>query len=120
MVTITNESVLSIAKWHEETFPDCELADQLTKFDEESKEYEESNSMEELADMFIVACGIARFDSVIALEYFAEVYKLLKKWKRIATVSVFHMVIDEKMKKNRSRVWEKTPLGNYHHTNTEA
>jgi hypothetical protein len=109
------ETVSSIAQWHQETFPDCGLQDQMDKFDEEAKEYEESNSLIELADMFIVACGIARFDSVIALEYFAEVYKLLKRWKRIATVPVFHMVIDEKMEKNRNRVWEKTTQGNYHH-----
>lgn len=31
------ETVLTIAKWHEETFPDATLRDQLLKFEEEKK-----------------------------------------------------------------------------------
>lgn len=117
---MAKETVLSIAKWHEQTFPDCELADQLTKFDEESKEYEESNSMEELADMFIVACGISRFDTVTAMAYFQIVGALLGEREEIASTVLFYLAIEKKMTKNRSRVWEKTPCGNYHHTNEEV
>ena len=119
MVTITNESVLSIAKWHEETFPDCELEDQIAKFDEEEQEYDTDSSFEELADMLIVACGIARFDTITAMAYFQIVGQLLADRKEIAATVLFGLAIDKKMAKNRNRVWEKTPLGNYHHTNTE-
>ena len=112
MVTITHESILSIAQWHQQTFPDAELVDQITKFDEEYNEYRHDPSFEELADMFIVACGIARYDTII-------VSSELENRKEIAASVLFGLAIDKKMAKNRERTWEKTPQGNYHHTNTE-
>ncbi len=61
------ETILSIAKWHEQTFPDTDLQGQLAKFQEETDEYAEDESLAELADMFIVACGMTRFDNMAAL-----------------------------------------------------
>lgn len=112
---MSKETVFSIAQWHQETFPDCELEDQIAKFDEENKEYEESNSMEELADMFIVACGICRFDTITAMAYFQIVGELLGDREEIAATVLFNIAIEKKMAKNRSRVWEKTTQGSYHH-----
>ena len=113
------ETVLTIAKWHQETFPDATMEDQLRKFDEEMKEYNCSPSYEELADMFIVACGLCRFDLIVALSYFAIVAGTLSERKEIYSSAIFPIKVDEKMEKNRKRTWEKTPQGNYHHTNTE-
>ena len=116
---MSKETVLSIAKWHQETFPDATMEDQLRKFDEEMEEYERSPSYEELADMFIVACGLCRFDLIVALSYFTIVATALNERKEIYSSAIFPIKVAEKMEKNRRRTWEKTPQGNYHHTNTE-
>lgn len=113
------ESITSIIQWHTETFPDATLEDQKAKFEEELNEYNEDCTMLELADMFIVACGIARFDSITALEYFAKVNSKLRSWRRLGVQCAFSHVIDEKMEKNRKRTWKKQDNGAYHHTNKE-
>lgn len=112
------ETVASIIEWHTKTFPDATLEGQINKFKEEYDEYKsEFQTKQELADMFIAACGIARFDSVIALEFFAVVYQILHEWSIIGAIYVFKGLIDDKMEKNRRRVWEKTKNGLYHHKN---
>ena len=111
------ETIDTIIQWHKETFPDATLEGQQVKFEEELNEYNEEKNMQELADMFIVACGIARFNSVVALEYFAVIFKTLRTWKVLGVVGVLQVVIDEKMEKNRKRVWNKTSNGTYHHEN---
>lgn len=54
-----------LQKEHEETFKDITLEAQLDKFIDEQQEYEEADNCldeaRELADMFIVAAGVARF-----------------------------------------------------------
>ena len=90
---------------------------QKSKFEEELNEYNENTTLQELADMFIVACGIARFDSIVALEYFAIVFKALKDWKTVGCVALFQEIVNNKMEKNRNRVWNKTGNGIYHHKN---
>lgn len=111
------ETIDTIIAWHKNTFKDANLEGQKAKFDEELAEYNEAVNVQELADMFIVACGIARFDSVIALEYFAVVFKALASWKILGAVGVLQTVIDEKMVKNRKRIWNKIGNGTYHHEN---
>lgn len=113
------ETVLSIAKWHEQTFPDTDLQGQLAKFQEETDEYAEDESLAELADMFIVACGITRFDNLAALGCFAIVADFLSKHKNFAASIIFAEEVEKKMAVNRKRTWEKTQYGNYHHTNAE-
>ena len=113
------ETIDTIIKWHKETFPDATLDGQKVKFEEELNEYREDKTMLELADMFIVACGVARFDSIIALEYFAVVFRTVKDWKFISAGGVLQEVVNTKMEKNRKRVWAKTGEGSYHHTNEE-
>lgn len=116
---MTHETVMTIAEWHAKTFPDATMEDQLRKFDEEMEEYERTPTFEELADMFIVACGLCRFDMVVAMSYMTIVATALNERKEIYASAVFPNKVDEKMAKNRNRTWEKTPQGNYHHTNTE-
>lgn len=111
------ETIDTIIAWHKQTFPDATLDGQKAKFNEELTEYNEAVNMQELADMFIVACGIARFNSIVALEYFAVVFKALCTWKIIGAWGVLQTVVDAKMQKNRKRVWNKTAEGTYHHEN---
>lgn len=113
------ETVLTIAKWHQETFPDATMEDQLQKFDEEMEEYERTPTLEELADMFIVCCGLCRFDLIVAMSYFTIVATTLNERKELYASAIFPAKVEEKMEKNRKRTWEKTPQGNYHHTNIE-
>lgn len=112
------ETILSISKWHEETFPDETLDGQVSKYREEFKEWADSNCMDvfELADMFIVACGISRFDIYRGMFYLADVYDWLRADIPFDT-DEFIDAVNEKMKKNRERVWAKTGEGQYHHVN---
>ena len=73
------ETIKSIIDWHEQTFPDATLRGQLKKFDDEGLEWHQSDraDISELADMAIVACGIARFSTEHALFCFSEVYDQL-------------------------------------------
>lgn len=111
------ETIKTIIEWHEQTFPDATLEGQRAKFEEELGEYEEARSMLELADMFIVACGVARFDSAWALRCFGIVSKKLRTWETLGVAGALQLTIDEKMAKNRKRVWNKTGGGTYHHEN---
>lgn len=110
-----NETIKSIILWHEQTFPDATLEGQIEKFDDELSEYGESECLEELADLFIVACGIARFDFIEALPCFAKVERLLKVWEKISVSRrAFEVVVNEKMQKNKKRKWT-IGKGNYQH-----
>lgn len=117
------ESIESIARWHKETFPDETLLGQLNKFQEEKKEWQASQhitetgaimgDVSELADMFIVACGISRFGHIDAMWNFARVAHELEH-SCFSSGDLEH-AIDEKMEINRSRKWKHID-GNYHHT----
>ena len=114
------ETIISIAKWHEETFPDATLDGQKVKYTEELHEWEESQyeDISELADMFIVACGIARFDLAQGLLYMADLYDQFVGNDSIGVDEVMSKV-EQKMEKNRKRIWEKVGDGTFHHTNKE-
>lgn len=111
--------IREIIKWHEQTFPDATLEDQLRKFDEEYREWKESQTMQEIADMFIVACGVARFDGYEAMHCFWKTERSLSFCKRHGLAGIFPVIVAQKMEKNRKRVWAKQQDGTYHHTNTE-
>lgn len=110
-----NETIETIIAWHRKTFPDATLEGQRIKFEEELNEYNENVTLQELADMYIVACGIARFDSMAAMEYFAVVFKAMRDWKIAPVPYVLQEIVNKKMEKNRKRVWNKTGEGQYHH-----
>lgn len=111
------ETVKTIMEWHEKTFPNATLCGQLLKYKEEREEYEESKSMLELADMFIVACGVGRFDSLAAAECFSFIPDLLACDGGVGAYAEFQECINSKMEKNRKRVWVETTDGAYHHQN---
>jgi len=108
-------SVLEIAKWHEVTFPDTTLAGQKAKIKEEKREWAKSNcaDISELADIYIVSCGLTRFDSAEAMMGFHYVEEQCMFW------GIFHqkllIAVDKKMQINYNRVWKATPDGAYHH-----
>lgn len=112
------ETIDTIIRWHSETFKDATLDGQIEKWNEESKEFRETQYTDahELADMFIVACGIARFDINMGLYCFAEIYDFLGSDIPF-DIKELIKAVNEKMQKNRKRIWNKTGNGTYHHEN---
>ena len=106
------ETIESIIKWSAETFPNATRDGQCAKFQDEKAEYIESRELLELVDMFIVACGIARFDATHAMCCFATVERLRSytRW----TNQDFATAIDVKMAINRKRRWNIAG-GKYQH-----
>lgn len=111
------ETIKTIIEWQEQTFPDATLEGQIEKFKDERQEFYDSFndkelSITELADMFIVACGISRFDALKGV---------LHLWETLSTALDFKVnwkdlldTVDVKMKINRARNWEKKD-GKYQH-----
>lgn len=99
------ETIKSIIEWHEQTFPDATLKGQIDKFDIEHEEWASSRhkDISELADMFIVACGIARFNAVEGMRYFRYVAESVIG--SFTSREDFEQAIDEKMQTNRARTW---------------
>lgn len=107
------ENIASIIQWHTETFPNATLEGQLQKFEDEVKEFWEcellsEDAATELADCFIVACGIARFSNVEAINAFSFVVGYLLNDKELT--EMFNIAVDKKMQINRKRKWNK--IGN--------
>lgn len=103
-----HESIASIIKWHTETFPDATLDGQIEKFLDERVEYATAESaeheIEELADCFIVACGIARFNPVYGSRFLGETFNAFTQ-NQGATIAKLQDAIDSKMRVNRKRKW---------------
>ena len=74
------------------------------------EEYDRTPTFEELADMFIVACGLCRFDMVVAMSYMTIVATALNERKEIYASAVFPNKVDEKMAKTANA------LGKRHNT----
>lgn len=112
-----HESIASIIAWHTKTFPDATLDGQIEKFLEERVEYATATTakhkIEELADCFIVACGIARFNPVYGSCFISNAFEMFTKDGN-ATIAKLQDAIDAKMRVNRNRKWGKGK-GNYQH-----
>ena len=131
---INNETLLDfierIRDKHQELFKDVTLKSQITKFSEEYNEMEEANKYidenpkafyEELADMFIVACGILRFNEALGkslCKSIADDFIYKKDEEGNDYLSVLTTKVIEKMNKNIKRVWSKTKDGNYKHVSS--
>ena len=112
---------------HEELFPDVTLMSQIAKFNEEYDEMKEATKhiddnpdafYEELADMFIVACGILRFNTALGnclCKSIADDFIYKEDDKGNNYLSELTTKVIEKMNKNIKRVWSKTDNGNYKH-----
>jgi hypothetical protein len=99
------ENIASIIQWHTETFPNATLEGQLQKFEDELQELLESNyeDITELADIFIVACGICRFSLVRGMTAFWKIADLTAGMLLIK--KQFETAVNKKMEINRKRKW---------------
>lgn len=113
-----HEMMKVLIKEHLETFKDITLEAQLDKFVDELSEYEEAdsclNEAREMADMFIVAAGVARFAPRFVEEclmpFLAEKVEERKDFSK-------EIIIDLALEKsliNKQRKWEKKG-GKYQH-----
>lgn len=119
----SGETIGTIMEWHQETFPDATLEGQYKKWAEEREEYVNAiesgdleHALEELADLVIVACGIARWEQrayISRLEQIANVTS-----ERFSAEALWEAVT-KKMERNRKRTWKKTGKGQFHHVNKE-
>jgi len=112
-----SETIDTIIAWHKNTFKDGTLEGQLKKYDEEKEEFAKSDrkDLSELADMFIVACGVARFDMCWGIYTLNNV----SFWRDVSGFDTCKLceAIEKKMKINKKRKWKKTADGTYHHEN---
>ena len=108
------ETIKSIIEWHEQTFPDATLEGQLQKYQDELQELMQSNCKDitELADMFIVACGICRFSLTRGMTAFWQV----GEWAggMLLIKEQLDAAVNEKMAINRKRKWS-VGKGNFQH-----
>ncbi len=106
-----------LKKEHEETFKDITLEAQLDKFVDEQEEFEQAeNCLEEareLADMIIVAAGIARFAPRF-VEKVLKPYIEKKMGKEDNLNSIIAYMTLEKSLINKERKWSKKD-GKYQH-----
>lgn len=111
------EVVKIITEKHAELFPDTDLNAQLIKLGEEGKELMEidptdtAQCKEELADIFIVACGIGRFcETLSRIIIIGIVDPLMEEDEEDEDnnymVQLIAAIID-KMNRNIDRVWDK-------------
>lgn len=112
-----NELIEILKKEHEETFKDITLEAQLDKFVDEQEEYENAeNCLEEareLADMIIVAAGIARFAPRF-VEKVLKPYIRSKMGEENNLNSIIAYMALEKSLINKERKWSKKD-GKYQH-----
>lgn len=110
-----NELIEILKKEHEETFKDITLDAQLDKFVDEQEEYEQAdnclNETREIADMIIVAAGIARFTprfvEKVLYPYIADKMGDEKNLKSIIAYTAL-----EKSLINKGRKWNKISTDN--------
>ena len=104
-----------ILKVHEYLFYEANFDSQIKKYKDEVAEYCNANDedkLEELADMYICACGIGRFDYTIGThlqKYVLELHSSQYKKEQILEKVV------EKMNILQTRSWKKDNKGYYQH-----
>ena len=111
-----------ITRVHEYLFYEANLESQIRKYKDEYAEYcnaDEEGKLEELADMYICACGIERFDYIIGthLQKF-----ILKLQSSIYSEDQILEKVVEKMNILQERKWNRDENGYYQHicTNDNA
>lgn len=101
-----SETVESIAKWHKETFPGSTLEAQNDKFVKEFEEWRESGYQDilEIADMYIVACGLKRFSELAFTACMTII--TCECYKQGITTQMLENAVNKKMEVNRKRIFE--------------
>lgn len=113
------ETIDTIIAWHKNTFKDETLEGQITKYAEETNEFMNTDSGEdllELADMVIVCAGIMRFNKRLGSAFLQNTYVICSEIGEYDMIELWEAV-QKKMEKNRKRVWAKSGEGHYHHEN---
>ena len=117
-----SEDVASVIQWHKDVFPMADFEGQTKKWEEEYSEFltartnkDAAEMLSELADLFIVACGIMRFNLIQGCQRMLLWNEL--RYTHGWAYSTCEEAINRKMKKNRARKWEYLGNGNYHHVN---
>lgn len=113
-----SELMAILIKEHEETFKDITLEAQLDKFIDEQDEFEEADNCldeaRELADMFIVAAGVARFAPRFVKNCLVPVLvDIAEEHKEFGRGMVTQLAL-EKSLINKNRKWAKKN-GKYQH-----
>ena len=115
-----DEDVASIIKWHKDVFSHADFEGQVKKWEEEYSEFltartnnDATEMVSELADLFIVACGIMRFNLIQGCQRMLLWNEL--RYTHGWSYSTCQEAINKKMKKNRARKWNYLGNGNYHH-----
>jgi hypothetical protein len=111
------ELAVEITEWHLNCFPDATLDGQLLKLEEELREWKEAVTVEdsgkELADVFIVCCGLSRWHSITGRIISLGLLNDITYYN-----DVFYKQVYNKHQKNKIRVWQKTTEGSYHHVDS--
>lgn len=114
------EDIATIIQWHKDVFPEACFEGQAKKWEEEYGEFltarthkDTAEMVSELADLFIVACGIMRFNLIQGCQRMLLWNEL--RYTHGWALSTCEEAINKKMKKNRARKWEYLGNGNYHH-----
>lgn len=112
------ELMAILTKEHEETFKDITLEAQLDKFMDELNEYKRADNpldeARELADMLIVAAGVARFAPRFAREFMVEkIIDMIEEEDEYGKGLITYLAL-EKSLINKNRDWTKKG-GKYQH-----
>lgn len=114
------EDIATIIQWHKDVFPEADFEGQTKKWEEEYGEFltarthkDAAEMISELADLFIVACGIMRFNLIQGCQRMLLWNEL--RYTHGWAFSTCEEAINKKMAKNRARKWEYMGNGNYHH-----
>lgn len=103
-----------IKKVHEYLFYNTNFDTQLKKYKEECSEFDNAETneekIEELADMYICACGISRFDYTLGYQLMEYVLKCKNHKEQDILIAV-----TKKMNILQERDWEETEDGYYKH-----
>lgn len=112
------ELMAILTKEHTETFKDITLEAQLDKFIDEQDEYEDADNCldeaREMADMFIVAAGIARFAPRFVEKFVVPVLIDKLEDNEEFTKGIITRLSLEKSLINKERKWDKKD-GKYQH-----
>lgn len=112
------ELIKILKKEHEETFKDITLEAQLDKFVDEYEEYQDADNpldeARELADMMVVAAGVARFAPRFVDEFLVHrIVDLINKNDEYGNGLITQLAL-EKSIINKNRDWSKKG-GKYQH-----
>ena len=111
-----NWTIKDIMEWQLKTFKKATTRGQMAKWREEYDEFtaetKPSKKASELADMFIVACGVCNLNPMMGFELLHEVYEICM----VYNISGFRLskAINAKMEINSKRKWKETN-GKYKH-----